>query len=176
MRDVPGGAPQGDGAGIIEAQTRLVTAICWKHLAGMRSTDVEDAVQETFLRLLCADRSRIQDETGWLVVVATRVCARIHRRAYARRESAEQPDLLIEGSDASQMAVDLLSFQELIADLSGIEREVVVMRYVLLLPYGVIALRLGLSTVNTRQIALRARRRLRDGLGSDPGDAADRSA
>jgi RNA polymerase sigma factor (sigma-70 family) len=148
----------------VEEQWHLVEAICRMHLSGMRSADVDDAIQETFVQFLHADRRRIRDEAGWLVVVATRVCARIHRQRYRRQETAQPLQLVADKADPAEIVVEQLSFGELIATLSPQEREIVVLRYVAQLPYDQIAERLNLTTVNARQIALRARRRLRDAL------------
>ena len=161
----------------IQTHWHLVEAICRLHLSGLRISDVDDAVQETFERFMHADRDRIRDDAGWLVVVATRVCARIHRRAYTGREVGEQLHMLVDHSDPADAAVEQMSFGELLAELSTVERRVVVMRYLLRLPYEDIGRQLNLSTVNARQIALRARRRLRGALELiDPMDTSSPSA
>jgi RNA polymerase sigma-70 factor (ECF subfamily) len=162
-----GDAPSADGAlcSAIKQHWNLVEAICRRHLAGMRGSDIDDAVQETFVQLLIADRSRIDELPAWLIVVATRVCARIHRKRYLQPEACEVPDERAgDAPDPADVAVEQMSFGELLAVLSPPEREVVVLRYGLQLSYDDIAARIGISAVNARQIALRARRRLQDAL------------
>ena len=48
----------------------------------------EDIVQDAFSRLMRADLGEIEDERGWLIVVASRLCLDQIRSAHSRRERA----------------------------------------------------------------------------------------
>jgi RNA polymerase sigma factor (sigma-70 family) len=63
----------------------LVARICRSRLRGLRNTDIEDAIQETFLRLAEADRSCIANLEAWLTTVAVRTCSRALRSRYKER-------------------------------------------------------------------------------------------
>ena len=127
-------------------------------------SDVEDAVQATFEQYLLADPATIREAAGWLIVVATRVCARSLRDVYRHRsvslETCDDPTI----PDPSELVVEQRSIGELLAILSLLEQEVLVLRYSRQLAYDDIARRLGLSPSNARQIAHRSRQRLRDAL------------
>jgi DNA-directed RNA polymerase specialized sigma24 family protein len=54
--------------------------------------DVDDAVQETWLRLSRADAAGIDNLGGWLTTVVARVCLDMLRSRQSRREDALSPD------------------------------------------------------------------------------------
>ena len=61
------------------------------------STEADDAVQETWLRLSRADTGDVQNLGGWLTTVVSRVCLDMLRARAARREdpfAAESIDSL----------------------------------------------------------------------------------
>src|SRR5580700_9106704 len=70
----------------IERCLPLVVRVCRSRLRGLPSADIEDAVQETFVQLTAADRSRILNVDAWLIRVALRSCARTLRSRYQCRE------------------------------------------------------------------------------------------
>src|SRR5215471_18199057 len=51
------------------------------------STEAEDAVQETWLRLARTDADAVENLAGWLTTVVARVCLDLLRARHARRES-----------------------------------------------------------------------------------------
>src|ERR1700704_3957409 len=75
------------------------------------STDAEDAVQESFLRLNRSDSERVDDLRAWLTTVAARVCLDMLRARRARREdyvgsSLPEPVVSIDdGTDPEHEAV-----------------------------------------------------------------------
>jgi RNA polymerase sigma-70 factor (ECF subfamily) len=146
----------------IEAHWSLVEAVCRMHLAGLRTVDVEDAVQETFIQFIVADKERIRDQRGWLVVVATRVCHRvILRRKYRADELARIQPPPDDTPDPATLVTDRMELNQLLAQLPPKECRVLLLRYRDQLPHAEIARRLGVSLRATWQIAHRAKKRIR---------------
>jgi RNA polymerase sigma-70 factor, ECF subfamily len=165
MNALPGGTPQADRCRtIIHDQWELVVTICRRHLSGRPDAEVEDAVQETFARLLDTDVTRIREPAAWLIVVATRVCARSLRQSYRLPTVPLASPTISDGIDPEDLVLQQRSFGELLAVLSVVEQEVLILRYSHRLAYDQIATRLGLTPSNARQVAHRARERLRDAL------------
>src|SRR5690606_15615929 len=68
------------------------------------SGEVDDAVQEAWLRLSRADSAAIDDLGGWLTTVVARVCLDMLRSRQSRREepfSPDAPEPVATGSGAS---------------------------------------------------------------------------
>jgi RNA polymerase sigma factor (sigma-70 family) len=132
-------------------------------------TEAEDAVQEAWLRLSRSDARQVENLSGWLTTVVARVCLDMLR---ARRS---REDALAALSDRSVDAGELLDpeQQELIADSFGLallvvlskltppERVAFVLHDVFDVPFEEIGLILDRTPAATRQLASRARRRVR---------------
>ena len=149
---------------IIEEHWGSVEAVCRMRLSGMRAADVDDAVQDTFVEFLVADRERIIDVRSWLLAVAVRMCGHIHRRRYRRAEVPLSTDAFDDEGDPSAIAVNELAFCKLIACLPASEQQLMTWRYVEQLSYQQLGLRLGISDGHARILAFRARHRIRDAL------------
>lgn len=134
--------------------------------------EAEDAVQESWLKLSRADTSEVMNLGGWLTTVVARVCLDMLRARKARRENLvglEVPDSKV---DAGAAEIDPEQ-EALLADsigpaliivmetLSPAERVAYVLHDVFDVPFDEVALVLGRSTVAARQLASRARRRVR---------------
>lgn len=133
----------------------------------------DDAVQEAWLRLDRTvsragetDGETIDNIAGWLTTVVSRICLDVLRSRTSRREDewpdgtevvdrAPTPDEEVELADAVGQAM-----QVLLDTLAPAERLAYVLRDVFAVPFDQIAPILGRSTVATRQLASRARRRL----------------
>src|SRR5215211_7739297 len=61
-------------------------AIAYRMLGSMSEAD--DAVQETWLRLSRSDASAVENLTGWLTTVTSRICLDVLRSRRARREKS----------------------------------------------------------------------------------------
>lgn len=148
-------------------------------LLGSRA-DAEDALQETWLRLTGADVDAIQNLSAWLTTVVSRVSLDMLRAPRRHREHSWQveqwrdepvavaadPAELVAQSD--QVSVALLVLLE---TLSPAERIAFVMHDVFDQPFDEIATALDRSPDAVRQLASRARRRVR---GAEPPAAPDR--
>ena len=135
------------------------------------ATEADDAVQEAWLRLSRTDADDIENLRAWLTTVVGRVCLNMLRSRRTRREGSLEvhlPDPIVspeEGVDPEQEAllgdsVGLAMFVVLDA-LTPAERVAFVMHDVFAMPFDEIAPILNRTPTATRQLASRARRRVR---------------
>jgi RNA polymerase sigma-70 factor (ECF subfamily) len=132
--------------------------------------EADDAVQETWLRLSRTDRAAIDNLGGWLTTVVSRVCLNVLRARAARRENlGEQiPDPVIAAVDDPHDQVELvdgvgIALLVVLETLSPSERVAFVLHDVFAVPFGEIAVLLDGTPEAARQLASRARRRVRGG-------------
>ncbi|WP_457651570.1 RNA polymerase sigma-70 factor [Rhodocaloribacter sp.] len=132
--------------------------------------DAEDVVQEAFLRLQRAGPVDAPD--AYLTTIVTRLCIDHLRSARVRRETYVGPWLpepLVRPHEASPAdeaeLADTLSMAFLIVleRLSPVERAVFLLHDVFGYAFDEVAPMVGKTVANCRQIAHRARRRLREG-------------
>jgi RNA polymerase sigma factor (sigma-70 family) len=57
------------------------------------TSEADDAVQETWIRLSGADTTAVENLTGWLTTVTSRVCLDMLRSRNSRRENVEDSDI-----------------------------------------------------------------------------------
>jgi len=137
----------------------------------------EDIVQEAFTRLLRADLDPIEDVRAWLVVVVSRLCLDQLRSARVRRESYLGPwfpEPLIQSDDAAVDPADVVMLDEsvrlalliVLERMSPAERVVFVLHDVFEFPFEKIAPMVDRSPAACRQLASRARRRVKEEAGS----------
>lgn len=135
--------------------------------------EAEDAVQETWVRMSRSDTTHVDNLGGWLTTVVGRVCLDMLR---SRRSRAEQPlepevpvpatvpdpeqDVLLADSVGSALFVVLDT-------LTPAERLAFVLHDLFAVPYDEIAGVIGKSPAATRQLASRARRRVRGAQVTD---------
>lgn len=138
--------------------------------------EVDDAVQEAWLRLNRTDARRIENLGGWLTTVIARVCLDMLRSRKSRREESledhneRMPDFVLSREDridpeqetliADSVGLALLVVLE---TLSPQERLAFVLHDMFAVPFDEIAAIVGCSSVAARQLASRARRRVRGG-------------
>ncbi len=152
-----------------------LTAVALRML-GSRS-EADDAVQETWVRLSRSRPEAIENLEAWLTVVLSRVCLNVLQ---ARRSRPEVP-LEDEPAPAAAGPADP-EHEALLADsiglallvvldtLSPAERIAFVLHDLFGVPFEEIAPIVGRSTPAARQLASRARRRLRrEDAGGDAG-------
>jgi RNA polymerase sigma factor (sigma-70 family) len=149
-----------------EAHRARLRSVAYHTLGSLSEAD--DAVQESWLRLSRADSSNIQNLGGWLTTVVARVCLDMLQ---ARRE---EPIGIHLPESAANDAAGIDSEQEaLLADSIGpallvilhtlppAERLAFVLHDIFGVPFGDIASIVGRSPTAARQLANRARRRVR---------------
>jgi len=134
------------------------------------SAEAEDAVQEAWLRLSRADSSSIDDLGAWLTTVVARVCLDQLRRRKVRGEEELDEEAVVpaalEGAVEPDHELLLAESVEqamiLVLDrLAPAERVAYVLHDLFDLPFGDIGGILERSEENARQLASRARRRVR---------------
>lgn len=72
-----------DGTAFFEARRRFLFGLAYRML-GTRA-DAEDAVQETFIKWLHADRGAIANPAAWLTSICTNLCVDMLRAAHRTR-------------------------------------------------------------------------------------------
>ena len=163
--------------GQFERQRAHLRGVAFRMLGSRHEAD--DAVQEAWLRLSRSDAAAIQNLNGWLTTVVARVCLDMLRSRKVRGErplddagpdSAAAP----ESTDpergallADSMSLALLTVLE---TLTPAERVSFVLHDMFDLPFDHIAPVVGKSSEAARQLASRARRRVRG--QSAPDDVA----
>jgi RNA polymerase sigma-70 factor, ECF subfamily len=155
-----------------EHRTRL-RAVAYRMLGSLSEAD--DAVQEAWLRLSRSDTSGVENLGAWLTTVVGRVCLNMLRSRTSRREEPLEespvvrlPDPIVgreEGIDPEQEALLAdsvgLALLVVLETLSPAERVAFVLHDMFAVPFEEIAPILGRSQAATRQLASRARRRVR---------------
>ncbi|MET8258700.1 sigma-70 family RNA polymerase sigma factor [Micromonospora sp. NPDC005205] len=131
--------------------------------------EVDDALQEAWLRTTRADPTAITNPAAWLTTLVGRVCIDMLRARHARREqlSATWEPLVSEYGDPEQASLhtDAVGIALLVVldSLEPAERLAVVLHDMFGMPFEEVAAVVGRTPAATRQLASRARRRLRDG-------------
>ncbi len=155
-----------------EHRTHL-RAVAYRMLGSL--SEVDDAVQEAWLRLSRADAAGIDNLGGWLTTVVARVCLDMLRSRQSRREEPLTPDApepVATGTSPEQEALlaDSVGLALLVVldRLTPAERLAFVLHDMFAVPFEEIAPIVGRSAEATRQLASRARRRVRGGGAPDP--------
>jgi len=161
-----------------EAHRTHLRAVAYRMLGSLG--DVDDAVQEAWLRLSRVDATGIDNLGGWLTTVVARVCLDMLRSRQTRREEPFTPDAPepvatgTSGSTPEQEALlaDSVGLALLVVldRLSPAERLAFVLHDMFSVPFEEIAPIVGRSEEATRQLASRARRRVRGGAAAPDPD------
>jgi RNA polymerase sigma factor (sigma-70 family) len=145
--------------------------------------EAEDAVQEAWLRFRRADTATVDNLGGWLTTVVARVCLDMLRSRSARREDAGTGDAqrAAPADEAPDPERDLLLAEAigpallmLLETLDPAERVAFVLHDLFDLSFDEIAPIVGRSEVASRQLASRARRRVRGAPVAEAGTDGDR--
>jgi RNA polymerase sigma-70 factor (ECF subfamily) len=144
-------------------------AVAYRMLGSL--TEADDAVQDTWLRLSRAGASNVENLGGWLTTIVARVCLNMLRSRNTRREESlgiHIPDPVIspEGAlqpDEEAVLADSVGLALLVVldSLSPAERLAFVLHDMFELPFEEIAPMVGRSPAAARQLASRARRRVK---------------
>ena len=131
------------------------------------ATEADDALQEAWLRVSRTDSSDVENLGGWLTTIVSRVCLDMLRSRQSRREESleiaggvrdPRGDPEHETMLADSVGVALLV---VLQTLAPIERTTFVLHDMFGLPFDEIAQVVGRTPAAARQIASRARRRVR---------------
>ena len=164
-----------------EAERPRLRAVAFRMLGSLSEAD--DAVQELWLSLSRADASGIENLGAWLTTVVARVCLNMLRARQSRRE-----DPLPEFESASSLGREDGSdpeYEAILADSVGVallvvlealtpaERIAFVLHDTFAMPFDEIAPLVGRTPAAARQLASRARRRVRGSAELPPTDMAN---
>ncbi|MFF7141039.1 RNA polymerase sigma factor SigJ [Streptomyces nodosus] len=164
-----------------QAHRGHLRAVAYRMLGSL--SEAEDAVQEAWLRLSRSDVSEVENLGGWLTTVVGRICLDLLRSRGARREEPLTdtfvPDPVVtplDRVDPEQQALlgDSvgLALMVVLETLGPAERLAFVLHDLFAVPFDDIAPVVGRTSVATRRLASRARRRVQDAepaADPDPG-------
>jgi RNA polymerase sigma-70 factor (ECF subfamily) len=151
-----------------EAQRPHLRSVAYRMLGSLHEAD--DAVQEAWLRLSRADTGDVRDLRAWLTTVVSRVCLDVLRSRASRREESldvHLPDPIVTRVDddpaehailADSVGIALLVVLDTLAPA---ERLAFVLHDVFAVPFDEIGPILDRSPAAAKQLASRARQRLR---------------
>jgi RNA polymerase sigma-70 factor (ECF subfamily) len=151
-----------------EHRTHL-RAVAYRMLGSLGEAD--DAVQEAWVRLNRSDADEIENLGGWLTTVVGRVSLNMLRSRKSRREepfAVHLPEPIVDSVDGTDpeheaLLADSVGLALLVVleTLSPAERLAFVLHDIFAVPFDEIARTLDRSPEATRQLASRARRRVR---------------
>jgi RNA polymerase sigma factor (sigma-70 family) len=163
-----------------EAHRGHLRVVAYRMLGSL--SDAEDAVQEAWVRLSRADTSGVENLGGWLTTVVARVCLNMLRSRVSRREEPLEtrvPDPIVSrdngvdpGDDAVLADSIGLALLVVLETLTPAERLAFVLHDMFAVPFDEIAPMLGRSPTAARQLASRARRRVRGAAPAPDPDLA----
>ena len=146
-------------------------AVAYRLLGSLSEAD--DAVQEAWLRLSRSDTSSVENLGGWLTTVVARISLNMLRSRKLRREESLEASVLEPGTrepgmiDPEQEALLAdsvgLALLVVLETLTPHERLAFVLHDIFAVPFEEIARVVERSEIATRQLASRARRRIRGG-------------
>jgi RNA polymerase sigma-70 factor (ECF subfamily) len=149
-------------------------------------SEADDAVQEAWLRLQRADAEEIDNLEGWLTTVVARICLNVlrDRRSHAEEPlDAFKPEPLVstgahEDPEHEALLADAvgIALQVVLDALSPAERLAFVLHDMFGVPFDEIAVLVERSPEATRQLASRARRRVRGAAPPPDPDLARQRA
>jgi RNA polymerase sigma factor (sigma-70 family) len=155
-------------------------AVAYRMLGSLSEAD--DAVQEAWLRLSRSDTGEVENLGGWLTTVVARVCLNMLRSRRTRREEpldAHVPDPVVaraggEDPEHEALLADAVGLALLVVldTLAPAERLAFVLHDMFAVPFDEIAPMVDRTPEATRQLASRARRRVRSAAPAPDRDRA----
>jgi len=152
-----------------EEHRRRLRAVAYRMLGSV--SEAEDAVQEAWLRLSGSEPGEIENLSGWLTTVVARVSLNMLRSRATRREeplSPRLPDPIVDRADGvdpehEALLADSVGLALLVVldTLTPPERLAFVLHDMFAVPFEEIAPLVDRSPQAARQLASRARRRVR---------------
>src|SRR5260221_11673856 len=144
-------------------------AVAYRMLGSL--TEADDAVQDTWLRLSRSSADEVENLGGWLTTIVARVCLNMLRSRNTRREDSfgvhlPDPVICADGElqpEEEALLADSVGLALLVVldTLAPAERLAFVLHDMFELPFEEIAPMVGRTPAATRQLASRARRRVK---------------
>jgi len=152
-----------------EEQRAHLRAVAYRMLGSL--TEADDAVQDAWLRVSRAGTSEVENLGGWLTTIVARVCLNMLRSRNRRREEplgvrlpdpVISPEGLLQPEEEALLADSVgLALLVVLDTLSPAERLAFVLHDMFQLPFEEIAPMVGRTPAAARQLASRARRRVK---------------
>ena len=158
-------------AGQFEANRAHLRKVAYRMLGSVG--EVDDAVQETWLRLSRSDAASVENLRGWLTTVIARVCLDMLRARKSRREEPMGPHVPEPAADnaherESEMADNVgTALLVVLETLAPAERLAFVLHDMFAVPFEEIAPIVDRTPAAARQLASRARRRVQGAPAPD---------
>ena len=166
-----------------EEQRTHLRAVAYRMLGSLAEAD--DAVQDAWVRASRAGVNEVENLGGWLTTIVARVCLNMLRSRNVRREESLEvhlPDPVISPvgelrpEEEALLADSVgLALQVVLDALAPAERLAFVLHDMFELPFEEIAPMVGRSPAAARQLASRARRRVKGAEIPDPDLARQRA-
>jgi RNA polymerase sigma factor (sigma-70 family) len=166
-----------------EEQRTHLRAVAYRMLGSL--AEAEDAVQDAWVRVSRAETNEVENLGGWLTTIVARVCLNMLRSRKVRRAEAldaHLPDPVISrlgerGPEDEALLADSVGLALLVVldALAPAERLAFVLHDMFDLPFDEIAPMVGRSPTAARQLASRARRRVKGAETPDPDLARQRA-
>ncbi|PZF80271.1 sigma-70 family RNA polymerase sigma factor [Jiangella anatolica] len=163
-------------AGRFEDHRPRLRAVAYRLLGSLG--DADDAVQEAWVRVSRAGADDVENLGGWLTTVVSRVSLNMLQSRLTRREEpldTQLPDVIVsrdsrvDPEDEALLSDSVgVALQVVLETLAPAERLAFVLHDLFGVPFEDIAPIVGRSPVAARQLASRARRRVR-GVEPEPG-------
>lgn len=163
--------------GLFERERPRLRAIAFRLLGS--TYDAEDAVQETWLRLNRADRDAVENVSGWLATVVARISIDLLRKRGVRAavdldDLDERDDRSLDPSvDAELIDAVGTALSVVLDQLSPPERFAFVLHDIFGVPFDELGSILDRTPGATKQLASRARNKIRGADASSAGDRQD---
>jgi RNA polymerase sigma-70 factor, ECF subfamily len=158
-----------------------LTGVAYRMLGS--TAEADDAVQESWFRLSRSDTEAVSNLTGWLTTVVGRVCLDMLRSRQSRREENLEdrvPEPLVDvepprgPADEVELAESVgVAMLVVLETLTPAERLAFVLHDMFGVPFDEIAEIVGRSPAAARQLASRARRRVRGAAPPPDADLAE---
>jgi RNA polymerase sigma factor (sigma-70 family) len=152
-----------------EEQRPHLRSVAYRMLGSL--TEADDAVQDAWMRVSRAETNEVDNLGGWLTTVVARVCLNMLRSRNRRREESLDvhlpdpliiPDGQLQPEEEALLADSVgLALLVVLDTLSPAERLAFVLHDMFELPFEEIAPMVGRTPATTRQLASRARRRVK---------------
>jgi RNA polymerase sigma factor (sigma-70 family) len=165
-----------------EVERPHLRAVAYRLLGSL--SEAEDAIQEAWLHLSRSDTNSVRDLGRWLTTVVARISLNMLRaRKLRREESLEdaerepgflEPESGVADPEQETLMADSVGLALLVVldELSPAERLAFVLHDIFAVPYDEIASLVDRSETATRQLASRARHRVRGGATDADTDLA----
>src|SRR6516225_3959707 len=156
-----------------EAHRARLRAVAYQTLGS--ASEADDAVQEAWLRLSRSDPDNIEHLGGWLTTVVARVCLNMLQARREQPVGMHLPESAASDADGTDPEAEALladsvgpALLVILHTLAPAERLAFILHDIFAVPFDDIAAVVGRSPAAARQLASRARRRVR-GVAPVPG-------